>query len=83
MTPRQLIIAVIRDVVQGRPIEEVKAYADRLPAQVAPGSLKFCVENRLGNYFIEGMRRHDVSPAYELYAFVEEETSKKGEGKNA
>lgn len=72
MHRRDLLIAVIRDVVALQTIDDVRAYADRLPADVLEGANQFCDDNDLGNYFTVQMVVHEVSPAYELHGFIQE-----------
>lgn len=68
---RQLIIEVIREAVRGLPVEEVQTEADGLPTHVVEGSLQFCKTHRLGNWFRQQIVAYNISPADELYAFIQ------------
>ncbi|MFB6518603.1 hypothetical protein [Streptomyces sp. NPDC056401] len=71
---RKLMTDLIREVVRGLPVEEVRRIADSLPAQVIEGTFDFCEQSGLGLWIAVHMAEHNVSPAYELYAFIEEST---------
>ncbi|MFM9793325.1 hypothetical protein [Streptomyces turgidiscabies] len=71
---RKLMTDLIREVVRGLPVEEVKRIADSLPAQVIEGTFEFCEQYGLGLWVAVNMADQNVSPAYELYAFIEEST---------
>ena len=72
MTGRDLMIAVIHEVVRGLPIEEVTAYANELPTHVQEGGEKFCEDSFLGPWFHLQLVDHNISVAYELYRFIDE-----------
>lgn len=74
MQGRELMIQLTREVVRDKTIEEVKIIADSLPAQVLDGSYEFCRQFEIGSWFGFQLALHDISPAYELYAFIEEST---------
>ena len=74
MESRDLMVQLIREVVRGKTIEEVKKVADNLPAHVLEGSYEFCKQFDVGTWFGFQLAMHDISPAYELYAFIEEST---------
>ncbi|MFC8008964.1 hypothetical protein [Streptomyces cinereoruber] len=74
MNNRNLMIQVIREVVRGLPIEEVKKVADSLPAQPLEGTFEFCNRFALGMWFGIQISSNDISPAHELYEFIGEST---------
>ncbi|MFF6951801.1 hypothetical protein ACFZAD_24480 [Streptomyces iakyrus] len=70
MTSRELIVEVIREVVRGQPIADVKTYADALPTNVRKGADKFCDEQHLGGWFRLQIVGRNISVARELYEFI-------------
>lgn len=83
MNGRPLFIALIREVVRGLELEELKRYADSLPAQVKEGAEEFCEDSNLGTWIESQLILHEISVAYELYGFIQESTSSVVQSKEA
>jgi len=72
---RELIIQVIREVVRGRPIDEVARYTASLPLNVSLSAVRFCEDNDLGLWFELQIRHRNVSVVGELDNFIQDSTS--------
>jgi hypothetical protein len=70
---REVAISIIREVVRGWPIDDVKVYADSLPTKVNAGAQRFCDENELGRRDFLWIAARNIVVADELYRFLDEE----------